>query len=173
MDLFFLPLKCLQQYQLNVIRVTWSHYGHPLIMVKRNGCTLTINYLISPSNISILTLSTSKVSESTSTISPVSSNLGRASSLTTCPSGPSMTAVSNLGCDPTKKRWGHDCITKGSSSWKGYDPIESQPRIKIEYLGSLQSVSGAVGAQHRHLHIASIMPSRSSLSTYLNTSSIF
>lgn len=37
----------------------------------------------------------------------------------------------------------------------------------------LHSVSGAVGAQHRHRHMASIMPSLSSLSTYLNTSSTF
>jgi hypothetical protein len=38
---------------------------------------------------------------------------------------------------------------------------------------SLHSVSGAVGAEHRHRHMASIMPSRSSLSTYLAMSSMF
>jgi hypothetical protein len=35
------------------------------------------------------------------------------------------------------------------------------------------SVSGAVGAEHRHRHMASIMPSLSSLSTYLQMSSRF
>jgi hypothetical protein len=40
-------------------------------------------------------------------------------------------------------------------------------------MGNIHSVSGAVGAQHRHLHIASIMLNRSSLSTYLKISSTF
>ena len=39
--------------------------------------------------------------------------------------------------------------------------------------GNVQRVSGAVGALHRHRHMASIMPSLSSLSTYLQMSSRF
>lgn len=64
----------------------------------------------------------SKVSESTSTSSPVSEKFGIEIKRTVWPSGPSMTAVSNFGCEPTKNMCGQAFITKGSSSWNGYDP---------------------------------------------------
>ena len=66
-----------------------------------------------------LTTDASRVSESTSTISPVSEKRGIAINRTVCPSGPSMDTVSNLGCEPTKNRCGQDVNTNGSSSWKG------------------------------------------------------
>lgn len=66
-----------------------------------------------------LTIDVSKVSESTITSSPVSENLGTAINRTVWPSEPSMDAVSNLGCEPTKKRCGQEFRTNGSSSWNG------------------------------------------------------
>jgi hypothetical protein len=74
-----------------------------------------IHYL----GISNRTTSASNVSESTNTSSLVSANLGIAINLTFWPSGPLIDAVSNFGCDPTKKRCGHEVSTKGSSSWNG------------------------------------------------------
>ena len=54
-----------------------------------------------------------------------------------------------------------------------WDDIGRCERGQIWEDDNLHSVSGAVGATHRHLHIASNIPSLSSLSTYLNTSSTF
>lgn len=50
-----------------------------------------------PPKLSNLTGSTSRLSKSSSTTSPVSLNFGTATSLTICPFGPSMTFVSNFG----------------------------------------------------------------------------
>ena len=66
-----------------------------------------------------LTTEASNVSESTRTNSPVSAKRGTAMSRTTCPSGPSIVAVSNFGWEPTKNRCGQEFNTNGSSSWNG------------------------------------------------------
>lgn len=60
--------------------------------------------LLSAHDTDIRTTDASNVSESTRTISPVSEKRGTAINRTTCPSGPSMDAVSNLGCEPTKNK---------------------------------------------------------------------
>jgi hypothetical protein len=52
----------------------------------------------------IRTTDASNVSESTRTISPVSAKRGTAINRTSWPSGPSIEAVSNLGCEPAKNR---------------------------------------------------------------------
>jgi hypothetical protein len=63
-----------------------------------------------------LTTDVSRVSESTKTSSPVSENRGTAINRTVWPPGPSMEAVSNFGCEPTKNICGQEFNTKGSSS---------------------------------------------------------
>ena len=75
--------------------------------------------LLCPHDTENRTTDASNVSESTSTISPVSEKRGTAINRTTCPSGPSIEAVSNLGCEPTKNKCGQELMTNGSSSWKG------------------------------------------------------
>jgi hypothetical protein len=74
---------------------------------------------VMPHDTEIRTTDASNVSESTRTISPVSEKRGTAINRTTCPSGPSIEAVSNLGCEPTKNKCGQEWMTNGSSSWKG------------------------------------------------------
>jgi hypothetical protein len=55
-------------------------------------------------DIAMRTTEVSSVSVSTKTSSPVSENFGTAINLTVSPSGPSIIAVSNFGCDPTKNK---------------------------------------------------------------------